>query len=64
MYENKEIKVRRRTQSTNDPLEFHIGNSTYLLVMMGRHRLYNTPEEKKAAKAAKSKRSYERFVIL
>jgi hypothetical protein len=30
---------------------------------MGRPRLYNTPEEKKAAKAADSKRCYARFVI-
>ena len=30
---------------------------------MGRPRLYNTPEETKAAKAAKSKRYYARFVV-
>ena len=30
---------------------------------MGRPRLYNTPEEKKAAKATNSKRSYARFAI-
>ena len=30
---------------------------------MGRPRLYNTPEEKKAAKSAINKRSYQRFVI-
>jgi hypothetical protein len=30
---------------------------------MGRPRLYNTPEQKKAAKAANSKRSYQRFVV-
>jgi len=30
---------------------------------MGRPRLYNTPEEKKVAKAAKSKRCYARFVV-
>jgi hypothetical protein len=30
---------------------------------MGHRRLYHTPEEKKAAKAAKSKRSYIRFVL-
>ena len=30
---------------------------------MGRPRLYTTPEEKKAAKAAKSKHCYARFVM-
>ena len=30
---------------------------------MGRPHLYNTPEEKKASKAANSKKSYERSAI-
>ena len=30
---------------------------------MGRPRLYNTPEDKKAANTAKSKRSYVKFII-
>ena len=38
-----EIKVRRREESAKNPVEFHIGNSTFLPVTMGRHRgLYNT----------------------
>ena len=31
--------------------------------LMGCHHRYNTAEEKKAAKAANSKQSYERFII-
>jgi hypothetical protein len=30
---------------------------------MGRPRLYNTPEEKKVAKATRNKRSYSKFAI-
>jgi hypothetical protein len=30
---------------------------------MGRPRLYNTPEEKKVAKATRNKRSYSKFSI-
>jgi hypothetical protein len=30
---------------------------------MGRPRLYNTPEERKAAKATRNKRSYSKFAV-
>jgi hypothetical protein len=36
-------------------VEFHIRNSTFLPVTMGRHRFNNTPEQKRAAMAANSK---------
>ena len=51
-----------KTGKYRDSTEFYIGNSTFL-VTMGCPRLYNTPEEKKAAKATNSERSYARFAI-
>jgi hypothetical protein len=57
-------KGQTKTEKLRDPTEFHMGNSGDLpFTTMARPRLYNTPDEKKAARAATSKRSYQKFVF-